>query len=326
MIELSKGDPNMGSILCFHLYVSALPRLFDFIGDGERFDRAIAENKWLWSKAHTSRNIKEFTARPLPDGGFLLNGRKEWVTAATLADITTVIAYRTDRDELLFAYLPIDRPGLTFHNDWDHLGLRLTETVTIDFHDVKVSAEEVIPSTHQKPIRGYPRFYGILSSLFVSATNLGAALGSVEQGRDYTRNITRSRRNSGVESATKDPYILADYGDFWIKLQAGLALLDQYAGDIQAAYARRREITDREFGELQAKGSALRIYSTRTGLDITARIYEVTGAGASANRHGFDQYWRDIRILSLHSPLIYVAKGLGNYALNDEAPGPINFI
>ncbi|SDT85780.1 Acyl-CoA dehydrogenase [Verrucomicrobium sp. GAS474] len=326
VVELSKGDPGLGALLAFHLYASSVPRLYDPEGGAERIERASAENRWLWGNAHQPSRVKDFTAAPLPNGSFVLNGRKEWSTGFSLADVSTVLARRTDRNELLWALVPPTREGLLFHDDWDHLGLRLAETQTIDFDHVEVKPHEVIPSTLGEPVLGFPPLYVALTSLFWGANHIGAALGALEQAREYTLSTTRARRGSGSDSAAKDPYILADYGDFWIQLEAAQALLEKTAAGIQDAFDRRGSVSVREVGEVGVRASALRAFATQAGLDVTSRIYDVTGARATANRHGFDRYWRDIRTLSLHNPVIYLVKGVGDYALNGVVGGTGSFL
>jgi len=316
ILEISKGDASIGALLAFHFDVSAIPRLFDFKGGAEAIDRASAAGNWFWGNSLQGGFVKTFTATPLPGGRLLLNGKKEWSTGFSLADVAIVMAYRPDLDEVVFVRITPDRKGLVFHDDWDHLGLRLSEIVTIDYNNVEVEAHEVIASTHGKKVVGFPPFYNSISSVFLNgATQLGAALGAIEQAREYTS--TRTRPRGGLASATQDPYILAGYGEFWIKLQAALALLEKVADEAQEAYDRRLTLTPREIGEIGVKAAALRVFTAQVGLEVTSRIYDVTGAHATANSHGFDRYWRDIRILSARHPLSYAVKMAGDYALND---------
>jgi hypothetical protein len=44
------------------------------------------------------------------------------------------------------------------------------------------------------------------------------------------------------------------------------------------------------------------------------------GARASARKFGFDRYWRDVRTLSLHDPVIYKAREVGDYFVNGRIP------
>jgi alkylation response protein AidB-like acyl-CoA dehydrogenase len=57
-------------------------------------------------------------------------------------------------------------------------------------------------------------------------------------------------------------------------------------------------------------------------LDVTARIFELTGARSTAAHHRFDRYWRNVRTHTLHDPVFYKAREVGDFTLNDRVPEP----
>ncbi|MEH2010284.1 acyl-CoA dehydrogenase family protein [Nostoc sp.] len=137
---------------------------------------------------------------------------------------------------------------------------------------------------------------------------------------EYTKTTTKPWMTSGVDSATQDPYILHDYGDFWIEIQAAIALADQAAEKVQAAWDKDAELTHQERGEVAIAVSAAKALATRVGIDITNRIFEVTGTRAIATKYGFDRYWRDLRTFTLHDPVDYKLRAIGDWVLNDQLP------
>jgi alkylation response protein AidB-like acyl-CoA dehydrogenase len=54
-------------------------------------------------------------------------------------------------------------------------------------------------------------------------------------------------------------------------------------------------------------------------------MFEVTGARATASCYGFDRYWRDLRTFTLHDPVDYKLRDLGNWLLNDIFPTPSHY-
>jgi alkylation response protein AidB-like acyl-CoA dehydrogenase len=46
------------------------------------------------------------------------------------------------------------------------------------------------------------------------------------------------------------------------------------------------------------------------------------GARATANHYGFDRYWRNLRIFTLHDPVDYKIRTIGNWVLNNQFPTP----
>ncbi|MCY1240430.1 Dibenzothiophene desulfurization enzyme C [compost metagenome] len=58
------------------------------------------------------------------------------------------------------------------------------------------------------------------------------------------------------------------------------------------------------------------------GLEIGTKVFEVTGARATANAVGLDIFWRNIRTHSLHDPIAYKRREVGAYALRGQIPEP----
>jgi alkylation response protein AidB-like acyl-CoA dehydrogenase len=322
LVEIARGDGSIGALLGYHYTNSGVGRLFDIDGDAEQLERLSAANRWFWGNVSQplSRGLKATT-----DGdGFRLNGVKYWNTGPSVADVTTVLAHRDNVKELLYAWIPANRAGLRYRDDWDHLGLRRTETVTIDFENVEVKPDEIFVSSFG-PITSFPPLYTTIGELYFASYYLGAIYGALDVAVAYTRSLSRPAPGSGVETATKDPYILRDYGEFWTKAEAASALFYAVGAEIQDGFERRRSITPRERAVLGVRANTARSFIASAGLDITPRIFDVTGARATANDYGFDRFWRDIRIHTLHDSQNYKLRSIGNYVVNGEAYEPPSF-
>ena len=68
--------------------------------------------------------------------------------------------------------------------------------------------------------------------------------------------------------------------------------------------------------------TAAKIATTRSGLDLSSRIFEATGARATHAALRFDRFWRNLRTQSLHDPVAYKVRELGEWALNQQYPSP----
>jgi alkylation response protein AidB-like acyl-CoA dehydrogenase len=119
---------------------------------------------------------------------------------------------------------------------------------------------------------------------------------------------------------------LSTYGNFHAHLRAATALADLAGKQLSAAYAThgetRSSLTARERGELAETVASVKVVTTDTGLRVTAGVFEVTGAKATASKAGLDRYWRDIRTHTLHDPVAYKNRELGRFQLLDEVPEP----
>jgi alkylation response protein AidB-like acyl-CoA dehydrogenase len=105
-------------------------------------------------------------------------------------------------------------------------------------------------------------------------------------------------------------------------LRAAEALLDRAAEQLQAALTLGPRLPARERGEIAVSVYAAKVQSTRVALDITGRVYEVQGVRSTSRRYDFDRRWRDIRTHTLHDPVVYKTREVGDFILNDTVPEP----
>jgi alkylation response protein AidB-like acyl-CoA dehydrogenase len=73
--------------------------------------------------------------------GWLLNGRKGWVTGGRALDylIVHVVALEDGQDpQTGIVTLPADRPGISWLDTWDHIGLRASNTHDVVFDNVEL--------------------------------------------------------------------------------------------------------------------------------------------------------------------------------------------
>lgn len=307
--ELCKGDTSVGALLGYHYINSAIPRYFDLIGDAEDIECRSAFGHWLWGNV-TAAFEQNLFAYPAGDG-FVLRGRKQFCTGPSLGDVTTVMVRRADKKELLFAYIPTDRKGLVYHNDWNHLGFRLTETVGITFDSVEVYPDEIIRSGDGEPTLTFPHFYIGAGEIFFAQFLLGAALGALETPLEQ-----RDAESARSHNTARSFYRSVVYAELWVKLQAAIALSDRAAERMQAVYDRRRVATARERGEADVIALAARALAIKISLEVTQKIFDVTGIQAASATYGLDRFWRDARAHSLHDPLAHKLRQIGDYALN----------
>jgi alkylation response protein AidB-like acyl-CoA dehydrogenase len=324
IVELGKPDTNIGLLVAYHFH-NYLPPILDLEKGAPAIQRKSAKNRWVWGHV-THPWVRDFLARPTADGGFIVNGTKPMNTGAPTADVTTVLAERADRREFVYGYVPVDRKGLRFISDWDNLGLRRSDTSTIHFDNVVIKPDEVLPRSDKAPFVALSHFYVATAALAFGAAYLGGALGAIERAKDYTLKRARPAPQSGFATAAQDPYILESYGDLWTKTQAALAALNSAAKEYDAVFERRPNVAAEDYARIAAHAEAFRSYAIEIGLEIGAKIYDVTGASATANHFGFDRYWRDVRNHSLHThPPIYTDRILGDYFVNEVPPFPPQF-
>lgn len=315
--ELSFVDPNVGGIFAYHC-INFIPALLDYETDNETLQRRSAENRWIWG--NVTQPFVPVHATPTDDGGYVLNGTKPLNTGVPLVDSSTVFAHRTDEKAVVYLAVPRDREGQTFHDDWDAMGFRRSQTVSITFEDVKVEPDEVYIDTHPGPRTGFPPLYVGPGNLYFASIQIGAARGALYSATSlYLEDADRR----GLDP-TEDGDALQVIGRLAAQVQATVAFRDRVArllGDIQA---RRTSLTDEDLIQASQQSEALRLYSAKVAIDVGSEVYELPGVGQKADEIDLDRFWRDARLHSLHlNPRIYHLRMVGDVFLNGtDNPNP----
>jgi alkylation response protein AidB-like acyl-CoA dehydrogenase len=229
-------------------------------------------------------------------------------------------------DAHVFAAVPTNQQGIVFGNDWDNLGQRLTESGSVTIEDVHVPWADALGYVDKE---FQPLNYATLNvpAIQLVFTNfyLGIVQGALDRATDYTRSTTRAWPYGGdnKEFAHEESYILHGYGELQSKVWADEALIDRTGARISAIlHAPREELTPEARGEIAVQVAASKLRIAQDGLEATTRIFELTGARASANSVGLDIYWRNLRTHTLHDPLPYKVREVGQYALLRQLPEP----
>ena len=314
---LARGESSIGQLLGYH-YVNSqyVYWAFEEARAQELGNKTVA-NSLYWGAAVNPRDPGLVLTRR--GNGYVLNGRKSFSTAAHVSDYINANAALDDR--IVGFAVPTNRAGYKANDDWDNFGQRLSDSGSVEFHDFPVYEEDLDRAATvggEAPVLA--TFNTPLIQLVFVNFYLGTAEGALREAVDYVRSTTRPWVTSGVERASDDPYILERVGEFTAALKASAALADSAAATVQEALARGSRATARERGEAAAEAYAAKVHATHVSLDITSRVFELTGARSTAEKYRFDRFWRNVRTHTLHDPVFYKAKEVGEFVLNDRIP------
>lgn len=261
------------------------------------------------------------TATPRPDGGFEINGRKIYTTAAAEADYIATWAFNpaapgVSENPLMGMQLnliPAGTPGVNIHRDWDPIGQRATDSGTITFDKVitdpalNASVPGRAPLIHAS-LRYQAGFAAVL---------IGIGVAAVRAAVPFVNNESRPWPSSGVDTAAADPYVERLTGELVSELAAAYSIT-LATGDLLDAF-ERGEI-DRT--ELAAPIFAAKAVASRAGLRTASEIFSLMGTRSVARKNAFDRFWRNARVLSLHDPVDWKHAELGRHVLTGWNPPP----
>lgn len=321
---IARGDGSIGQLLGYHYLWAWAARLVATDAQISAVEQLYTEQNLLFGGAVNPRDSDLVITE---DGDELVfTGKKSFSTGGVVSDLTVLEGVLDGTETHVFAIVPTDQPGIVFGHDWDSLGQRLTESGSVEIRGVRVpweAAAGFVDRVFQ------PLTYNTLNvpAIQLVFTNfyLGIAEGALERAASYTRENTRAWPYGGDDKAraTDEWYILEGYGQLQSKLWADAALIDQVGDEISALlHAPREELTARARGDVAVRIAAAKARIIEDGLELATKVFELTGARASANTVGLDIHWRNLRTHSLHDPLPYKRREVGVYTLLNEIPEP----
>lgn len=323
--RVSAGDGSIGQLLGYHYLWSQLAEFWGTKEQADYVDEQSTKNNWFFGGAVNPRDADLVATDDGED--LVFNGGKTFSTGSKVSDVTWLEGVLKDGDpnQSIFALAPSNHPGITFHDDWDALGARLSESGSVTIDTVRLpwsSALGWVDKTFVPHIFNSLTLPGI--QLVFTNIYLGSAEGALRTAAEYTRTKTRAWPYGGDnrEEAVDEPYILDIYGDLQSKLWAAVALADRAAQQLTELHLNPDALTPQQRGDVAVQIAAAKQRAVDSGLEIGTKIYEVTGARATANKYGFDIFWRNIRTHSLHDPIAYKRREVGRYALLGEIPEP----
>lgn len=322
--EIAAGNASLGVLLTHHYFgiegLASLPE-----PQRAAAYREAVETRYFRGVIANPRD-PEVIATPRGDGTFALNGRKSFCTGAAFADQIGVQIRRADTGELGLALVRPPAAGLTHLGDWDNIGLLQGDSGSFTLEDVIVAEQDIRsfggppkPGDRPEPNLGA---LGVPSgNLAFSNVYLGTAVGALRAARDYIQTRTRPWILSSAERAADDELIVNLYGELWLQLEQALAVANHAAEKVQAAKnTPPEELTEDQLGELRVVVATLKVAATNASVNISSKIFELMGARSTANAYGFDRFWRDARTYTLHSPVFYKVRELGQWGLNGAYP------
>lgn len=317
--EFAKVDGSVGHIYGYHfgallgaLNTTDNPRSAELL-------RQSAENSWFWG--NTGNSFSKTLFGRADAEGYVLNGFKPFASGSHVADYLAISWWDEENDEYKFAQIPAKREGLSIHDDWDGIGQTQTGSGRVSYENVRVHTHEFARAWGDPnlPIRtiGPLQQQSVLLNVFI-----GTAQGALEAARDYTVTKSRPWIWSGLDKHTDDPWIKRQYGELWVKTTAATALADKALMAIDFVISRGAALTAEERGEAAIAVAAANVLAGEVALEVTTEIFEVMGARSAVRKYGFDRFWRNARIHTLHNPVEYKTLTVGKWFLTGDYPEP----
>ena len=311
---LAEGDPSVAQMtITHHSGVELLNKIAPPAVRAPYYERIVAGELML-TNAYTevgTRTIFDYKVRmsPAGDGGWRINGSKAYCTGSLGGEALYGLAITDEATPQPLVFLiETGASGVVVVDDWTGMGQRTTASGTIEFRDAYVPAEQAISPVALGPT--LDNFFGTMGQAMMSAHYTGIAKAALADAIVYIREKARPWPHSGVERASDDPYVLLRIGQMHALVESADALVERAIERIEAAQANLT-LETRVAASLAVASAKAR--STEASL-------EVCSAGATVEKYNFDRHWRNARTLTLHDPVDYKSRLIGDWLLNGTPP------
>ncbi len=215
---------------------------------------------------------------------YLINGTKNWITSGGRADVYLVIA-QTDRDKgshgINSFIVEKGTPGFDIGPKEDKLGIRGSDTHTLQFNDVKVPKENRIGEDGS----GFRFAMKTLSGgrIGIAAQALGIASGAYELALKYSK----ERKAFGTEICNHQAI--------------AFKLADMYV-DIEAArHLVMKSAWDKDHGKNYDISSAMaKLFASKIAMQHTVEAVQIHGGNGFVKEYHVERLMRDAKITQIY--------------------------
>ena len=313
---LSRADGSIGQIPQNHFFMLEGLRLegseeqkrffYERVLAGERLGNALSETGTKTAHDHATRLTRDGSI-------YRLNGRKFYSTGVLFAHWVAVVA-NDEENVSRFVFVPRDTDGITIIDDWSGFGQRITGSGTTVLNDVPAHPFQILTFS---ALFDRPTSMGPFAQIMHAAVEQGIAEAALADTVDFVRTSARPYKDAGVDRASDDPYTVAIAGELKIRVDASSALI-----------ARAGAFTDRAQAEPSVETVAAasvavaeaKIASTEAALHVASKLIELAGSSATLAKHGLDRHWRNARTHTVHDPVRWKYRAVGDYWLNGVNP------
>jgi SfnB family sulfur acquisition oxidoreductase len=313
---LSRADGSIGQIPQNHFFMLEGMRLegtdeqkrffYGRVLVGERLGNALSETGTKTAHDHATRLTRNGSI-------YRLNGRKFYSTGVLFAHWIAVVA-NDEESVSRIAFLPRDTEGITIIDDWSGFGQRVTGSGSTVLEDVPVHPFSVLSFS---ALFERPTSMGPFAQIMHAAIEQGIAEAALADTVDFVRTSARPWKDARVERAGDDPYVVAAAGELKIRVDASSALLARAGTFVDRAQAEPSVETVAAASVAVAES---KIASTEAALLVASKLIELGGSSATLAKHGFDRHWRNARTHSVHDPVRWKYRAVGDYWLNGINP------
>jgi alkylation response protein AidB-like acyl-CoA dehydrogenase len=239
---------------------------------------------WGLTEPGSGSDASGMLTTAVKDGNeWVLNGTKNFITNATYADISVVLAVtdRNDQKHGITAFaVEMDRKGIRPGKKENKLGMRVSDTAELIMEDCRVPESNILGKIGYGFIDAMKILDG--GRISIAALAIGVARGAYEAARDYSKQ--RIAFGQPISSFQAIQFMLADM-----------------ATEIDAArLLTHRAATIKDEGERVTQFSAMaKLYASEVAVRATEKGVQIFGGYGFIKEFPAEKYYRDVKLCTI---------------------------
>ncbi len=248
----------------------------------------LASGEWIgaWglTEPGSGSDASGMRTTAVKDGSeWVLNGTKNFITNATYADISVVLAVtdKSDQKHGITAFaIEKDRKGIRPGKKENKLGMRVSDTAELVMEDCRVPDANVLGKVGYGFIDAMKILDG--GRISIGALAVGIARGAYEAARDYSKQRTA-------------------FGQPISGFQAIQFMLADMATEIEASRLLcYRAATVKDAGERVTQFSAMaKLYASEVAVRCTEKGVQIFGGYGFIKEYPAEKYYRDVKLCTI---------------------------
>jgi alkylation response protein AidB-like acyl-CoA dehydrogenase len=238
---------------------------------------------WGLTEPNSGSDASGMSTVAIKDGDeWVLNGTKNFITNATYADISVVLAVtdRNDKKGITAFAIEMDRKGIRPGKKENKLGMRVSDTAELVMEDCRVPSANILGQIGYGFIDAMKVLDG--GRISIGALAVGIARGAYEAARDYSKQ--RQAFGQPISSFQAIQFMLADM-----------------ATEIEAARLLcHRAATVKDAGQKVTQFSAMaKLYASEVAVRATEKGVQIFGGYGFIKEFPAEKYYRDVKLCTI---------------------------
>jgi alkylation response protein AidB-like acyl-CoA dehydrogenase len=162
-----------------------------------------------------------------------------------------------------------------------------------------------------------PNGYGAFAQLLHASIDVGIARAALRDAVEFVRTKARPWFEAGVDRAADDPLVVQALGQMELDVRASEALLREAGRAVDLADA---DLTADTAATASLAVAGVRAHSAKVAVDVSSRLFEVSGTRSALDSLNLDRHWRNARTHTLHDPAAWKVQHLGRWVVDGTPP------